>query len=838
MFKKTFKLSRLWKKILGITFIVGASSFLLWGSVGIVGQAHATSASSTTNDPLVDKKEVISLVDLALKVIYILLWPLLVIAGMSLDNTLVYGSFLHMDAPLRAFRNIMKNFANFALWFLVLFAILKNIFSFGKDDANRKPQKIITQTLIAGVLIQMSRFVMAALVDLSTIATYAVGALPLNVVSSTPLGKHKIMQVHVEMDLSKFQKSVSSDTNDYFKVSYSVPATKDGKKIPDLKFSECKEKNHYIIGRMDGSTGFRNDGVFWWIKNACVKWGQLVFFNEFPDARVWDDDANYKATLLQIIQEDRREAREACGYVVRVNGPSKNLPEDCATALDDIQTELIANGRPSEEVNNIMRLMPPPWFEPVPFTDWLAHWDNRLQNKSSTAGEPIANALTLDSIVDKSKWFVGPLITMYSSMLDFAQLANTSSDTSFGEITGETLIKTGFAVWLFFPLVALAIVLIIRIWFMRAAIVLSPFLVLLKALNFEDKIKSDFLKKHFSIANVIKVIFAPVVTVFALSISLVFMSTLVASIKTWGTSGFGITKIETSEAWSQMFRTLKDCLELKLDGFEWFGGALDVFSWFLVNMIGIWLMRAIVFAAIKFNSIGEKFGTTVQTFGSNFFKTLPILPLPGGESVGIGSFTSVMWGLPGQKAAERTRTWEEKVKKRVNPEETGSLTTAQTNKITQQILANPNANVVTTTAEVTKVGEEKAAEYFSEANIPTRVAAVEEVEKTEGGKEKAKIVKKALGAKLWKFRYEKRKFTDDLAKVTKLVDTPKIVKTNIDKIKADYALNDTQIEAELANDRPTKVFDDGKTYELSADKNNGIITWFSFKEKSATPWIQ
>lgn len=83
--------------------------------MGIVGQAHATSASSTTNDPLVDKKEVISLVDLALKVIYILLWPLLVIAGMSLDNTLVYGSFLHMDAPLRAFRNIMKNFANFAL---------------------------------------------------------------------------------------------------------------------------------------------------------------------------------------------------------------------------------------------------------------------------------------------------------------------------------------------------------------------------------------------------------------------------------------------------------------------------------------------------------------------------------------------------------------------------------------------------------------------------------------------------------------------------------------------------------------------------------------------------
>jgi hypothetical protein len=78
--------------------------------------------------------------------------------------------------------------------------------------------------------------------------------------------------------------------------------------------------------------------------------------------------------------------------------------------------------------------------------------------------------------------------------------------------------------------VALAIVLIIRIGFMRAAIVLSPFLVLVKVFDREDKLGD--MKKHFSLSNVIKVIFAPVVTVFALSISLVFMSTLMASIKT------------------------------------------------------------------------------------------------------------------------------------------------------------------------------------------------------------------------------------------------------------------------------------------------------------------
>jgi len=87
----------------------------------------------------------------------------------------------------------------------------------------------------------------AALVDLSTVATYAVGALPLNIISSTPLGSHKIMNAHVEMDLSKFQKVV--DGNDYFKVRYSVPAKKGNQSLM-LKFSECEiDKKGYIIGR-------------------------------------------------------------------------------------------------------------------------------------------------------------------------------------------------------------------------------------------------------------------------------------------------------------------------------------------------------------------------------------------------------------------------------------------------------------------------------------------------------------------------------------------------------------------------------------------------------------
>jgi len=95
-----------------------------------------------------------------------------------MTNDLVYGSFLHLDSSLWTLWNIIKNFANFALWFMVLFAIVKSIFSFNSGSGDWKPLSVIKKTLIAGVLIQMSWFLVWALIDVSTIMTSAIAAFP------------------------------------------------------------------------------------------------------------------------------------------------------------------------------------------------------------------------------------------------------------------------------------------------------------------------------------------------------------------------------------------------------------------------------------------------------------------------------------------------------------------------------------------------------------------------------------------------------------------------------------------------------------------------------------
>ena len=103
-----------------------------------------------------------------------------ILAGKLMTNDWVYGSVLHLDVYLWKIRNIMKNFANFALVGILLGSIIKSLV--GKGDL--KIKKLLTQTLVAGVLIQASWFLMWALLDISTVAVSAVGSFPQSFIGS------------------------------------------------------------------------------------------------------------------------------------------------------------------------------------------------------------------------------------------------------------------------------------------------------------------------------------------------------------------------------------------------------------------------------------------------------------------------------------------------------------------------------------------------------------------------------------------------------------------------------------------------------------------------------
>ena len=135
---------------------------------------------------------------------------LAILAGKLMTNERVYGSFMHLDIYLWKMWNIMKNFANFALLGLLLWEIIKGITGKSKLDA----KKVIINTLIAGILIQASRFLMGALLDVSSIAVSAVAAFPSSfLVGDGTLTSTITSEVKDTMYNQKYVRNLSAASN-------------------------------------------------------------------------------------------------------------------------------------------------------------------------------------------------------------------------------------------------------------------------------------------------------------------------------------------------------------------------------------------------------------------------------------------------------------------------------------------------------------------------------------------------------------------------------------------------------------------------------------------------
>lgn len=126
------------------------------------------------------------------------------LAGKLMTNDIVYGWFLHLDSTLWIFWNVIKNMANFLLGCLVLYAILRNLLSSVWKLQNDKwwPVNVIKNTLIAGVLIQMSRFLVWIVLDVSTVCTVAIGSFPAQFLAS-----NNEFQRNFSKDLDKIVKN-------------------------------------------------------------------------------------------------------------------------------------------------------------------------------------------------------------------------------------------------------------------------------------------------------------------------------------------------------------------------------------------------------------------------------------------------------------------------------------------------------------------------------------------------------------------------------------------------------------------------------------------------------
>lgn len=490
-----------------------------------------------------------------------------------------------------------------------------------KDE--KSPLGIIKKTLIAWILIQASWFLVAALVDVSTVATYAVWGLPLSILKDTTIGNQKILAVNSSLDLNKFY--IDSAGGEDFQVWYSTKHTD-----KEITMSPCRVEHGFVIWREYGDTKYKNKDTLNSLSEFAGKNLEIcvLFGNQLV---MWPEDDLFAAITTEVAQYP---------------------PADPAQTPSTYTTETKASYK--EWMNALLNLT---WWDrnanitgKFVYISWWVQWF--LDGNTFFDG---SNSLTIASLIQRSKWFVWPLVTIYSSLLNFAQLTDTNITTT-SWTSGIFIIKALVALALFFPLIALSLVLIARIWVLWLYIVASPFIILKE--SFKNLIKIKWLDEYLSLNGVIGIIFAPVITVAALSISLIFMTTLVNGFSSSDTSSainetIGIQKIEAQDKNKNDAVSIGWVTQLEFSKLPWWE-AMDWFSWLMVNFFAIGLMWMIFFAALKANELGKSIGSKVESFGTKFFQTLPILPIgENGKGVGIRSASNVLGNVPDRWISDR-----------------------------------------------------------------------------------------------------------------------------------------------------------------------------------------
>ena len=618
-----------WKKNrrLKVIFLSGGLFFLLFQMSGVIAAGGNTEAQIMT-EQLVSWNNFLQVLS---SIAYVILRPLIALAGLLMDNQLIYGSFMHLDTALWKIWQIVRTFANYALGLIFLIWILiynlspeRKIWSVLKGID--KPQDLIKKTLIASILIQASWFILMAAVDLSTILTYTVGAIPTTLVGNTDMTGMDSRILGMNTFLNLWDEGIQKDkTTDEAIVTYwNTKQWNSEKYIAPCRTIEVwsgKEGQSFIIGRKFST-------LIWWSDKTplqmekwyCVYYGSLISFSELNLSQ-----GESFSQKMQTFESDVKKSSEAeRNALVKAGMIYPITPWRIIAWSDTVWLSVLIgkNTYTSKGINPECKIF------------WVVSPKKDKEGKFQCLYNN--TELSISNIISKAKAMTGPFTSLYTSMLNFSSLG--TSNLGIWQNFIVALINAGFAILLLLPLVALVAVLFARIGILRLAIALSPFIVLIRI--FDKLFPKDILPKYIALDELIKLLVAPVLISFAVSLSLVFMTALKSSL--WNTN-VGLDEENGNTNSKKIVREISgmdidDNGNLSFLGFIKikFDNALINFSWFLTMIFGIWITRFLLFWAIKQTKIGESIGSSLQKFWENTLWTLPIIPI-GEKWVGFNA---------------------------------------------------------------------------------------------------------------------------------------------------------------------------------------------------------
>ncbi len=525
---------------------------------------------------------------------------------------------------------ISKNLANFALGFFVLLEIIKFAF-FAQEDSVKKVFDVLKWALIAGIGIQASWLLLAIVIDISTILIVALGWLPLTLMSNLEMGNQPVLGVQGYLNLSDTSNSQSNKVDNL--VYY---------KWGDHTFAPCRITEWVVVGsiytwNVNEKLDFSQNGQK---KQYCMLWQQnLVDITAMKYRSDLAADAVKQLKKYRLLTEtkdsDPDSLKDSDNTFLSLMDDSQNdfggqngldyYSERADGAVDTLKNRERITGNNGKILN---------LHEGGIGIDWKEEFKDTEEWGVGTF---------MSDIMEDSTTFVGPMVTLYVTLLEFSNLHTTAIGGGEAEsgmaFFFEFMLKALIGLMLIVPLIVLAVVLIMRIGILWVVIAFSPFLALLRWFG-----KQDWLSKtKFTTTNIIWIIFSPVLPIFVLGLSIIFLQALSQRFYDPANQGsresFGIT-IQHDEkeqmSCATIWGAMDFCYESQSDDS---GGSIyaNLFAWLLVNIFAIGLIWSLIKLSFKWNDFTSGVVNSIVKTAGTVAWSIPIVPLPwSGAGGGLG----------------------------------------------------------------------------------------------------------------------------------------------------------------------------------------------------------
>ena len=642
--------------------------------------ADGTTPSSTWGDNIFET--VYQWLGVVLNIIYIITLPLLTIAGKAMDNSMVYGEFINLDRALYMLWNISRTFANFAIWWVFLYKIIKYIFiKTDSDIGDLKPMIIKSFGAILGI--NFSRFILWALLDLSTILIYSIWSMPLNLLWQLSVAENNMPILSINNFINYESNDTTRGTTG--KIENHVYYQWNGINIAPCGI-DGQLVNWFVVGPKyyptipdKTSINFEPPKTCWNGTEQCEKRYCVVNTMEVADITAlekWKETRLWLSNLTVLNQENNKIIRE---ILINLRANKCNWWE-LEFPLDNTTYKFTKN-----ELEELIKAIPYVGSEELSFCNGTIKsksnsiYDTTTNDRKTlfikwdgtTNGYTNTNGLSTKSLLDQSKGMVWPFVTLYMTLLDFSNISlNNSSETTLSWAVWwitEFLIRAIIGILLLVPLIALSVSLIMRIWLLRWIIAFSPLAII--AVTLFDMKWGDWMLKDVNIWSILGLIFWPIVPVFALSISIIFIQALHGQMK-------GDIAVQRETRWFLWinFTAQKDNNNTVCADFRWMQQIcyktdndvpassvfVNLFPRLFVNIFAIAIMRFLVKMSFAASPLTQWAANSVMDIWKSLASSIPIIPIPGLWKL---SAWNIFWSDRNASIADRILdTWWEKVR--------------------------------------------------------------------------------------------------------------------------------------------------------------------------------